>query len=146
EPAFSLVPPGMEDYPPKATFKFDVEGARKLLEEAGYPGGRGFPRIGILYNENEGNAAIAQLLQAQWRQNLGIDVSLQQEEWSSFLARARQQDYTIVRGGWIGDFSDPNTFLELFLSDSAINQTGWKNEQYDKLLANAQKEADPEKR
>lgn len=145
-PAFSLVPPGVKDYPPQATFAFDLEGARKLLAEAGYPGGRGFARIGILYNESEGNAAIGQLLQAQWRQNLGIDVALQQEEWSSFLARARRGDYTIVRGGWIGDYRDPNTFLELFLTDSANNQTGWGNKRYDELLAQAEHEADPAKR
>lgn len=145
-PAFSLVPPGVKEYPPQATFKFDLEAARKLLAEAGYPGGKGFPRIGILYNENEGNAAIAQLLQAQWRQNLGIDVSLQQEEWSSFLARARRGDYTIVRGGWIGDYRDPNTFLELFLTGSPNNQTGWGNARYDELLKLAEHEPDQAKR
>jgi oligopeptide transport system substrate-binding protein len=145
-PAFSLVPPGVKDYPPQATFEYDLETARRLLAEAGYPGGRGFPRIGILYNENEGNAALAQLLQAQWRQKLGIDISLQQEEWSSFLARARRGDYTIVRGGWIGDYRDPNTFLELFATDSPNNQTGWGNPRYDELLAAAEREVDAAKR
>ena len=145
-PAFSLTPPGVKDYPPEPTFGFDVAAARALLAEAGYPGGRGFPRLGLLYNESEGNAAVAQLLQAQWRQNLGIDISLQQEEWSSFLARARRGDYTLVRGGWIGDYRDPHTFLEMFQTGNGNNQTGWGNARYDELIAAAERESEPAKR
>src|SRR5690606_3346179 len=120
--------------------------ARRLLAEAGYPGGRGFPTIEILYNTHEGHQAIAQLIRKQWQKNLGIKVRTRNEEWATFNASQRQLNYDVSRRGWIGDYADPNTFLDMFVSGGENNCTGWGNPEYDKLIAAAAVQIDPAKR
>lgn len=145
-PALSLVPPGMPNYESPQFPGYDPEMAKQLLAEAGYPGGRGFPKIDILYNASDTAAAVAQLIQAQWGSTLGIDIGPRQEEWNSFLTSQQLMQYTIARSGWIGDYSDPNTFLEMFVTGSPFNQTGWSNTRYDELIQQAKSESDPAKR
>jgi len=149
KPTRSIVPPHISnyvDYRPPECEPYDVARARRLLAEAGYAGGRGFPRIEILYNTMESHQAIAELIQSQWKRNLGIDVSLANQEWQSYLNSRRQGKYDVARAGWIGDYVDPNTFLELFVSDNPNNQTRWENTEYDKLVLSAQQEPDEKKR
>lgn len=146
DPARSLVPPGMPNYESPKFRGYDPQRAKKLLAEAGYPGGRGFPKISILYNASEGAAAVAQLVQAQWADTLGIETGLRQEEWNSFLTSQQLMQYEISRSGWIGDYVDPNTFLDMFVTDSAHNQTGWSNARYDELIRSARGEQDPKRR
>ncbi len=148
-PARSLVPPEVSkyvDYVPAQCGRYNVEEARRLLAEAGYPGGRGCPKIEILYNTSEAHRAIAELIQSQWKRALGIDVRLRNQEWAAYLSARRQKKYQIARAGWIGDYVDPNTFLDMFVSDGPQNQTGWGNPRYDKLVEAAQREKDASKR
>ena len=148
-PARSIVPANISryvEYRPPRCEPYDVDKARGLLAEAGYPGGRGFREIEILYNTMESHQAIAELIQSQWKRNLGIDVGLANQEWQSYLNSRRQGQYDVARAGWIGDYVDPNTFLELFTSDNPNNQTRWTNAQYDRLVDAGQKEPDERKR
>ena len=145
-PATSFVPPGIKDYVPGECGKRDVEEARRLLAEAGYPGGQGFPKIEIVYNTLESHRSIAELIQSQWKAALNIDVGLSNQEWSVFLAHVRQLQYDAARAGWIGDYADPNTFLDMFVTGGENNQTGWSNAEYDALIEAARSEADPQKR
>ncbi len=149
KPTRSFVPGNIRryvDYQPAECEPHDLRRARALLAEAGYPEGRGFPTIEILYNTSEAHQAIAELIQSQWKRQLGIDVRLVNQEWPSYLASRRLGKYFIARAGWIGDYVDPNTFLELFLSDNPNNQTNWADPDYDRLVKAAQFEPDPKRR
>jgi oligopeptide transport system substrate-binding protein len=134
-PARYLVPPGMPGYtPPESDVGYDVERARKLLAEAGFPNGQGFPKFGILYNTHESHKKIAEVLADQLKKNLNIDVSAYNQEWQSYLQSCRSLDYDVARSAWVGDYEDPNTFLSLFITNGGNNQTGWGNVIYDRLL------------
>ena len=145
-PAYSFVPPGMVGYQSQPTWSTDVEEARRLLAEAGFPDGKGFPRIDILYNTEESHKTIAELIRSQWQKKLGIQVKTRNEEWQSYNSSQRQMKYNLCRRGWIGDYVDPYTFLEMYVTDGEQNNTGFSNEQYDQLIADSAKEQDPEKR
>jgi oligopeptide transport system substrate-binding protein len=134
-PAFDFVPPGIRGYtPPDTGISYDVEQAKKLLAEAGFPEGRGFPKFGILYNTLEAHKKIAEVVADQLRRNLGLDVSAYNQEWQSYLQSTRSLDYDLSRAAWVGDYEDPNTFLDLFTTNGGNNQTGWGNLVYDRLL------------
>ena len=145
-PAFSIVPTNMPNYTPYEFGKENPEEARKILAEAGYPGGKGFPKASILYNTSEGHQKIAEAIQQMWKQELNIDVELQNQEWRVYLATRNAGDYDIARAGWIGDYTDPNTFLDMWLTGSGNNDTNWSNPQYDSLIDKAKYEKDPKKR
>ena len=146
-PAYSFVPPNIPGYTAEQTDKRNIEEAKKLLAEAGYPGGEGCPKITLVYNTNESHKQIAEVLQAQWKEHLNIDVELENQEWGAYLSTLRAKKYGIGRAGWIGDYVDPNTFLDMFVTDGANNQTGWSNEEYDKIIKEiAPRESDPQKR
>lgn len=136
---------------------FDADQARRLLGEAGYPvvkDGNGwscptFPvdKISVTYNTAESNKAVAEFMQAQWKQNLGITVPLKNMEWKTFLPVRKAVDYLgMARAGWVGDYMDPYTFLNLFYRDPNDSSTGWHDPKYDKMLDDANKEIDPQKR
>lgn len=133
---------------------FDAEKARRLLGEAGYPvqkQGNGwvcpnfpFDKVSVVYNTSESNKAVAEFLQAQWKQNLGITVPLNNMEWKTFLPSTKALEYTgFARRGWVADYMDPFTFLALFYSAKNDSSTGWHDPRYDKLLDDANKLNDP---
>ena len=145
-PAESLVPPGMPGYVPAKTNPYDPEAAKKLLADAGYPGGKGFPKIEILYNTQEAHKKIAAAIQEMWRQNLGIEVELRNAEWKIYLDMQTRMEFDVIRRAWIADYNDPNTFLDMFTSTNGNNNTGFSNAPYDQLVSAAAKERDPAKR
>jgi oligopeptide transport system substrate-binding protein len=141
--AYSLTPPGLPGYDPPQCAPENLAEARRLLAEAGYPEGRGFPTFTILYNTHETHQAIAQLIRKQWQRGLGITVRSRNEEFVTSLSSQRQLNYDISRRGWVGDYPDPNTFLDMYVTGGEQNNTGWGRPEYDRLIAAAAEEADP---
>ena len=133
-PAYAITPPGTMGYYPESDLAFDPEGAKKLLAEAGYPNGEGFPTTEILYNTSEGHRKIAVALQQMWKKHLNIDVILLNQEWKVYLDTVSNHHYEIARAGWIGDYVDPNNFLDMFLCNGGNNRTHWCNPEYDQII------------
>lgn len=129
-------------YQPQQCPDFDVAEARRLLAEAGYADPSRFPPIDILYNTSEAHQAIAELVQAQWQRHLGIQAGLRNQEWAAYLSSRRQGDFYVARAGWIGDYLDPVTFLDMFTADSPLNNTRWNHPEYNRLLEQSRYERD----
>lgn len=132
--AHSIVPPDPAGYKPEQYFKYDVEAAKALLAEAGYPNGEGFPTFEILYNTLDNHRKVALAIQQMLKQNLNIDVQLVNKEWKVYLDATRNLEHDLARGGWIADYIDPTNFFTLLLSTAGNNRTGWESEEYDRLL------------
>jgi len=120
--------------------------ARRLLTEAGFPHGRGFPKLTLLYNTLELHQKIAVAVQEMWRAGLGLPIELRNVDWNNLMTSRDRADYDILRSGYSGEYSDPHSLLSLFLGDSTFNTAGWKSETYDKLVAESDLEPDPKKR
>ena len=146
KPTDSLTPPGTAGYQPPQGLARNPEQARQLLAQAGYPEGRGFPRVSYLYSEGELNEGLAVEMQAMFQRELGVSISLQRQEWKVYLRSMASLDYDICRATWVGDYNDPNTFLGLFVTGDGNNRTGWGDPRYDALLAQAAREPDPARR
>jgi len=131
--AHTYVPPGIKGYEPPPGVHHDPARARALLAEAGFPGGRGFPTIEILYNTHEGHRQIATVIARQLRETLGITVNPHNQEWQSYQADTQTLKYDLARAGWIGDYLDPNTFLDMWVTGGGNNQTGYASTLYDRL-------------
>jgi len=133
-PAYSITPPGTLGYQPPKLFDFDPEKARQLLAEAGYPNGENWPGIEIIYNTNEAHRKIAVAIQQMWKKYLNVDVTIANQEWKVYLNSVSQRDFQVARRGWIGDYVDPNNFLDLFITDGGNNNTGYADPVYDDLI------------
>jgi oligopeptide transport system substrate-binding protein len=134
-PAYTLVPPGLPGYTsPESRRGVDVAEARRLLTEAGYPDGKGFPRVGLLYNTNEDHKRLAEVVADQIRRALGVEITAYNQEWQSFLETVRSMDFQMCRFGWAGDYMDPNTFVDLWITNGPNNNTGWSSALYDRLV------------
>jgi len=142
-PASAFTPPGMNGYAPPPGIPTDFAAARRLLAEAGYPGGQGLPHFELLFNSSEGHQLIAEAVQEMWRRELGIEVRLVNQELKSTQDARRVGNFQILRSVWIGDYIDPLSFLSIWTSDSDNNFTGWSSRDYDNLLADAARTADP---
>lgn len=145
-PAYSLVPLGIPGYTPEKFGEENVKEAQRLLAEAGFPNGRGFPKLEILYNTQQAHQTIAQLIRKQWEKNLGITASTRNEEWGSYQTSIRQMEFDTARRAWIADYIDPNSHLDIMVTDGENNNTGWSNAEYDRLIAAARAEPDEAKR
>ena len=145
-PAYNFTPPNCAGYTARAHLKKDIAAAKKLLADAGYPDGKGMPPVEILFNTSEGHKQIAEAIQQMWKVNLGVDAQLVNQEWKVYLDSQRSLNYQVSRSSWIGDYADPNTFLDLQVTDGGNNRTGWSNKEYDRLIHEAGATADPQKR
>lgn len=145
-PAYHFVPPDPEGHQPKSYFTYDVEKAKELLAEAGFPNGEGFPAFDILYNTHDNHRKIALAIQQMWRTNLNIQANLTNQEWKVYLNTQQNKDYDVSRKAWIADYLDPSNFYDLLLSYGGNNDTGWKSAEYDALVEEAQHELDTTKR
>ncbi len=135
-PAYSFCPK-MPGYTPPKTFTDDVAAAKQLLAEAGFPDGKGLPRIEILYPTSDTGRIVCEALQAMWRSNLGIDVQLYNQEWKVYLDTMNEQNYDVAWSAWIADYVDPLSFLDMMVTEGGNNRTGWSSPRYDALLESA---------
>ncbi len=145
-PAYSFTPPGSNGYQPSTEILYDPVLAKQLLAEAGYSSDNPFPKLEILFNTNEGHRKVALAIQQMWQNELGIEVELVNQDWKVYLSREMVGDFQISRAGWIGDYEDPNTFLDLMRPNRGNNKTGWENMDFDALVEEANTINDQEKR
>lgn len=155
-PAYALVSPGIimngKDYrtgdaASEKYFEENVEEAKKLLAEGlAELKLSSFPKVELTYNTNEAHKKIAEAIQEMWKKNLGVEVELGNVESKVWLDRTSNLDYQIMRTGWVGDYLDPMTFVDMFVTGGGNNNTGWSNARYDELVAEAKKEQDEAKR
>jgi oligopeptide transport system substrate-binding protein len=141
-PAGCFTPPNTAGYTCEASIPYDPAMGRKLLADAGYPDGRGLPAIEILFNSSENHKLTAEAIQQMWRKELNVNVSLVNQEEKVYFDSRRQMNYEICRSTWIGDYNDPNSFLNIWVNANGNNQTGWSNPEFDRLIAEAEKTAD----
>jgi oligopeptide transport system substrate-binding protein len=136
-PARSFTPPACAGYTARAKVPTDFAAARRLLADAGFPDGRGLPPIDLQVRNDEHQPRVAEVLQAQWARELGVTITITPLEQKTWVQNQQSLNYAISGAGWIGDFVDPVTFLDLFVSTGGNNWTGWTNEAYDRLIAEA---------
>ena len=154
-PAYSFVPQGITDengndfaskeYYDPSDMDGNIAKAKELLKEAGYENGNGIPTIELMYNSEGAHKDICQIIQQNWEE-IGVNVELTNQEWAVFLNTRQQGDYQIARHGWIGDYIDPMTFLDLWVTGGGNNDCGFSNARYDELIAAAKVETDSAKR
>lgn len=137
-PASSLTPK-LGDYRPPEVLRTDLEEAKALLAEAGHPGGKGLPTYAILSTRK--NSASVDALQHTFRQ-LGIRVTVENKDWGSYIASQQKLEFDISLAGWIGDYLDATTFLDMWTRGNGNNNTGWSSEEYEALLRKAARQAD----
>jgi len=160
QPAGAFVPTGLSDVDPtqefrevggdyydtsKDAYEANLNEAKKLLADAGYPNGEGIPTIEYLYNEGTGHQLIAEALQSMWKE-IGINVTLSSQEWNTFLNTRKNGEYYMARNGWIADYNDPICFLDMWITGGGNNDAQWSNKEYDDLIRRIKSSSDREER
>jgi oligopeptide transport system substrate-binding protein len=154
-PALAWVPYGIADALPGSDFRTvggsyykdnDIATAKALLAQAGYPNGKGFPAFTLLFNTSNSNKSNAEAIQGMWKKNLGITCTLRSEEHGVYGDDRNKLNYTVARASWVGDYLDPNTFLDMWVTGGGNNHSGWSNKSYDALIAKAKATVDPKAR
>ncbi len=137
EPAYSFTPPHINTYEPPRRFSTDVEAAKKLLADAGFPNGENFPELTLLFHTSDLHTRIAEVIQQMWKENLGIHITLENVEWKVYQDRRKHRQYDIARAEWIADYVDPASFLDVWKTGGGNNHAGWSSDSYDALLQKA---------
>ena len=150
-PSRSFTPPNTAGYTypptlPETVTEAELKEARTLLAQAGFPEGKGFPKLDLLYNNGDDHKKICVAVQQMWRKNLGVEVGLLNQEWKVFLNSVHTGEYALARAGWIGDYPDPNTFLDMWVQNGGNNETFWSDPEYDRLIDLAAATLDPQAR
>lgn len=160
-PASGFVPYGIADVKPDPDFRTtagelipakpqdyqkNIAEAKKLLAEAGYPDGKGLPKITYGLNTGAGHEPVAEAIQQMWKENLGVEVEILAQEWNVFQQSRKDGVYSINRNGWLGDYLDPSTFMDIFTTGNGQNNAKYSNPKYDELISAARKETDVKKR
>ena len=146
QPVTSFCPP-VAGYEPVDGIGYNREEARKLAAQSGYgTADKPWPEIEILFNTSEAHKQIAEAIAQMWKETFGVTVSLRNQEWKVYLSEQDNLNFQVCRASWIGDYSDPNTFLDMFVTDGGNNRTGWSSAKHDDLLKQAQAEINSEKR
>ena len=125
------------------SYEANCEKARELLADAGYPNGEGFPVVEYLYNTSDAHKAVAEALQNMWETELGVKVTLNNQEWAVFLQTRKDGNYSIARNGWIADYNDPMSFLDMWLTGGGNNDAQYANADYDAKIQEAKNTTDP---
>ncbi len=128
----------------KADYEANVAEAKKLLKEAGYPNGKGFPTIEIMINA--GHESLAEAIIYMWQQELGINATISQQDWAVFIETRNSGDYQVARHGWSGDYNDPISFLDMWVTGGGNNDANYSNKEYDELIAKIKTTSDKEER
>lgn len=151
-PAYGLVSPGYsvdgKDYADgRSSYGLsataNVEEAKKLLAEAGYPNGEGFPKLRLSYYSDTIVKKVAEALAQMWQQNLGIQVEITSADWKVFYDSVQKGDYDIAAMGWAADYLHPMSFLPLFYTNDVMNNSFYSNPAYDTIVNQAKTITDP---
>jgi oligopeptide transport system substrate-binding protein len=134
-----FVPPGVPGHSREIGLGCDPAVARRLLTQAGYPGGRGFPVVDFLTHTDPASAVAAPILESQWQESLGVTVSVQAVEWAEYLDRINRQRLHLFLWAWVADYPDPGNFLRVC---PFRDQTQWGNETYNNLVERASQATD----
>lgn len=145
-PAWSFLPADMPDSTPARMPARSLPAARKLLAQAGYPGGAGLPALELLYPNNETSRDLCQAIAETWRRELGVLSRAVVQSWKVYLDSSKQGLYHVAWSSWIADWADPLGYLEVFRSDGGSNRTGYADSAYDALLEQAAFSADVRQR
>lgn len=156
-PADSFVTTGLTDADGKTEFhenakkwydakdyKGNVEKAKKLLKEAGYENGKGLPSIELMCNP--GHEPIMEAVQNMWKENLGLNVTISSQDWNVFLETRKQGDFQVARDGWLGDYNDPVSFIDIWVTGGGNNNAQWSNKEYDKIVSEIKSTTDAKER
>lgn len=157
QPGWAFVPPVLPGYPSvelrragggyEEGLAADLAEARRLMAEAGFgPGGRPFPTFEIHFNTDQTHKDVAEVIGDGWSRHLGLNVRYLNQEWKVYLDTQKTITYDVSRSAWIGDYPDPNTFLDMFVTNGENNRTGWSNLEYDDYVRRAALEPDGEER
>jgi len=156
-PADSFVTTGLTDADGKTEFhenakkwydakdyKGNVEKAKKLLKEAGYENGKGLPSIELMCNP--GHEPIMEAVQNMWKENLGLNVTISSQDWNVFLETRKEGDFQVARDGWLGDYNDPISFIDMWITGGGNNNAQWSNKEYDKIVSEIKSTTDAKER
>lgn len=127
-------------------YEKNCEEARQILADAGYPNGEGFPTVEYLYNTDDKHKKIGEALQNMWQEQLGVTVNLDNQDWNVFLQNRKDGNYQIARNGWIADYNDPCSFLDMWYTGGGNNDAQYSRAEYDAAIDAAKATSDPAER